>query len=35
MSERHDIIVVGGGVAGLTVAWRLRQARPDLSVVAL
>ena len=35
MNERHDVIVVGGGVAGLTVAWRLRQRRPDLSVVAL
>jgi oxygen-dependent protoporphyrinogen oxidase len=35
MSQRHDVLVVGGGVAGLTVAWRLRQRRPDLSVVAL
>ena len=35
MTERHDVIVVGGGVAGLTVAWRLQQRRADLSVVAL
>lgn len=35
MSEQLDVIVVGGGVAGLTVAWRLLQQRPDLSVAVL
>ena len=35
MTQHHDVIIVGGGVAGLTVAWRLIQQRPDLSVVLL
>ncbi|HET9661764.1 MAG TPA: protoporphyrinogen oxidase [Thermomicrobiales bacterium] len=35
MSERRDVIVVGGGMAGLTVAWRLLQYRPDLAVTVL
>jgi oxygen-dependent protoporphyrinogen oxidase len=29
------VVVVGGGVSGLTTAWRLRRARPDLEVVVL
>jgi oxygen-dependent protoporphyrinogen oxidase len=35
MSESLDVIVVGGGIAGLTVAWRLRQQRRDLKIVVL
>jgi oxygen-dependent protoporphyrinogen oxidase len=35
MSDRQDVIVVGGGIAGLTVAWRLRQQRPELAVTVL
>ncbi|MCO5221722.1 MAG: protoporphyrinogen oxidase [Thermomicrobiales bacterium] len=35
MTERHDVIIVGGGIAGLTAAWRLLQQRPDLSIVVL
>jgi cation diffusion facilitator CzcD-associated flavoprotein CzcO len=30
MTEKRDVIIVGGGIAGLTVAWRLLQQRPDL-----
>jgi oxygen-dependent protoporphyrinogen oxidase len=35
MTEKRDVIIVGGGIAGLTVAWRLLQQRPDLSVTVL
>jgi oxygen-dependent protoporphyrinogen oxidase len=35
MTEAHDVLIVGGGIAGLTVAWRLLQQRPDLSTVVL
>ncbi len=35
MTEARDVLIVGGGVAGLTVAWRLLQQRPDLSTVVL
>ncbi|MCA9715713.1 MAG: FAD-binding protein, partial [Myxococcales bacterium] len=34
-NERADVIVLGGGLAGLTLAIQLRQARPDTSVVVL
>lgn len=35
MTEKRDVIIVGGGIAGLTVAWRLLQQRPDCSTVVL
>ena len=35
MTEARDVIIVGGGMAGLTVAWRLLQQRPDRSTVVL
>src|SRR5688572_14187678 len=31
----HDIVIVGGGVAGLAAAWRLLAADPKLDVVVL
>jgi flavin-dependent dehydrogenase len=31
----HDIIIMGGGLAGLTLALQLRQRRPDLDVLIL
>lgn len=33
--QQYDVAIVGGGVAGLTVAYRLRQQRPDLRVIVL
>ena len=35
MSETLDVAVVGGGIAGLTVAWRLRQQRPETTLAVL
>jgi len=32
MTTRYDVVIVGGGTAGITVAARLRIARPALSV---
>jgi oxygen-dependent protoporphyrinogen oxidase len=29
------VVIVGGGISGLALAWRLEQARPDLEVVVL
>lgn len=31
-TTRHDILIVGGGTAGITVAARLRHASPNLSI---
>jgi oxygen-dependent protoporphyrinogen oxidase len=33
--SRTRAVVVGGGIAGLTAAYRLRQARPDLAVTVV
>ena len=34
-TSRHDVIIVGGGLAGLTLALQLRQRLPDLDVLVL
>jgi len=35
MHRAVDVAIVGGGISGLTLAWRLSQRRPDLKVVVL
>src|SRR5262249_44085772 len=35
MPERHDVVVLGGGLAGLTFAIQLKQQRPQTSVAVL
>ena len=33
MAERHDVAILGGGLAGLTLALQLKRENPDVSVV--
>jgi flavin-dependent dehydrogenase len=35
MSDRHDVAILGGGLAGLTLALQLKRARPETSVLVL
>jgi len=32
---RHDVVIVGGGIIGLTTAWNLTSTNPELSVTVL
>lgn len=34
-AERYDVVILGGGLAGLTLAIQLRQAHPETSVLVL
>ena len=33
--EKHDVIILGGGLAGLTLALQLKLAKSDISVLVL
>ncbi len=33
--EKYDVLIAGGGLAGLTLALQLKQARPDISILVL
>ena len=33
MAERHDVAILGGGLAGLTLALQLKRENPGVSVV--
>lgn len=35
MAQRHDVVVVGGGIVGLATAWRLLEGRKRPNVVVL
>ncbi|MBA2460938.1 MAG: tryptophan 7-halogenase [Actinobacteria bacterium] len=35
MSDRHDVAILGGGLAGLTLALQLKRTRPETSVLVL
>jgi L-2-hydroxyglutarate oxidase LhgO len=35
VSDRYDVVVIGGGIVGLATAYRLVEARPDLRIAIL
>jgi flavin-dependent dehydrogenase len=35
MADRHDVAILGGGLAGLTLALQLKRTRPETSVLVL
>lgn len=35
MQTQYDVIIPGGGLAGLTLAIQLKRAKPDISILIL
>jgi glucose dehydrogenase len=35
MEENYDIVIIGGGVAGATLAWKISEKLPELKVIIL
>lgn len=35
MHQQYDVVVLGGGLAGLTLSLQLKNAKPDLSILVL
>ena len=35
MTERHDVVIVGGGIVGLATAYRLLEARPGIRLAVI
>ena len=35
LSAQYDVAILGGGIAGLTLALQLKKARPDLKLLVV